>query len=231
MRHEAGALALQALVLALPVVVLGRGFDGVLLAFWAVVLLAHVSETSASRARRPDSSPPLGAAAAALAQLAVFWAATVEHVLTSRRVGAVQGALGALVFLLGVALRRAAMQRLGERFLDEVSLLPGHRLEMSGIYGVLRHPSESGLLCMSAGTALLLGSWAGAAACLAAVVPGVGWRVIREDRLLARHFCGEFDVYSRRVGALFPRCPRRMLASAATQGDGRPTVRSAPPPW
>ena len=230
MRHAAGALALQVLVLVLPVVVLGRGWDGMLLAFWAVVLLAHVSEARAGCARRPAAPPLWGAAFAALAQLAVFWVATVEHVLAGRRVVAVQGAVGALVFLLGVALRRAAMRRLGERFLDEVSLLSGHRLETSGIYGVLRHPSEGGLLCMSAGTALLLGSWVAGALCLAVVVPSVAVRVVLEDRLLATEFREEFDAYSRRVGALLPRWSRRSLEPVETQAGRTSTVLSAPPP-
>src|SRR6185503_4038437 len=73
----------------------------------------------------------------------LFWTATVDHVLSRRTPALFPAVLGGLVFASGLALRHASIRRLGERFLDDVCLLPGHRLETEGLYGVLRHPSEA----------------------------------------------------------------------------------------
>ena len=67
-------------------------------------------------------------------------------------------AWGALPFALGVALRLLAIATLGERFTHGVELIPGHRLERSGIYRWMHHPSELGLLLIGLGTGLLLGT-------------------------------------------------------------------------
>jgi protein-S-isoprenylcysteine O-methyltransferase len=171
-------------------------------AVWAFVALATVFcavEASAAHPTRGAGRAEAGGwlpAVTGLALLTVFLAA-----LLGRGAGS---AAGALLMAGGVALRWAAMRRLGQWFVSEVRLLPGHELVTGGVYRWVRHPSELGLLAIALGAALLLGS-------RAAGVGGVGlallvlWRVRVEDRMLALHFPEAFEAWSREVPALLPR--------------------------
>ncbi len=121
---------------------------------------------------------------------------------------------GAALLAAGVWLRIAALDALGDRFRHHVELLPDHRLETGGPYGVVRHPSELGLLLIGLGTGVLLGSpWAGWA-----LVPPTALRVRAEDRLLARAFGSAWVTWAGITPALVPSAARRA-------GRGSPTTR------
>lgn len=59
--------------------------------------------------------------------------------------------LGVLLYAVGGALRIWPVFVLGHRFSGLVAIQPGHRLETTGIYGVIRHPSYLGLLVSALG--------------------------------------------------------------------------------
>jgi protein-S-isoprenylcysteine O-methyltransferase Ste14 len=160
--------------------------------------------------------------AASLAVLAIFWAGLLERAAHAAPVAWYQPA-GAAAMLAGIALRRVAIRQLGEHFVSSVSVPGGRPLVQHGIYTRLRHPSESGLLLLALGTALLLGS--GAAAVLAACVllPLILVRMRIEDGCLLAAFGDEFQSYRTRVPALFPWFPGGMTAT------GRSTRTIAPP--
>ncbi len=89
-------------------------------------------------------------------------------------------AWGCVPFAVGVGLRLAAIEALGQRFLHGVELLPGHALERGGLYRWMRHPSEVGLLLIALGTGLMLGTpWA-----WLLMLPSTLVRVRAEERLL-----------------------------------------------
>jgi protein-S-isoprenylcysteine O-methyltransferase len=80
----------------------------------------------------------------------------------------------------------------------------GTRLRTTGVYRVVRHPSEAGTLAVAAGASALLSSpWALALAGLV-LLPLVVVRVRREDVVLAREIGAPFRAYARRVGGLLP---------------------------
>jgi protein-S-isoprenylcysteine O-methyltransferase Ste14 len=104
----------------------------------------------------------------------------------------------------GLALRIAAMHRLGSRFSPLAAVQRHHTLETGGLYGQLRHPGYLGAWVCLLGVVLAFGS----AATLPLVVLmglALGRRVATEERLLEDRFGAEFRAYRARVGAWLPR--------------------------
>src|SRR5262249_41788739 len=133
-----------------------------------LVVLASIAAALEASAQIPDGVTPSRstdrrtdaalAAATALGLLAVFeaailgavaWepAALLRDVLTLT--------FGAALFVSGAALRVSAIATLGEHFVFEARVTPEQPLVERGLYARMRHPSETGLLAMSLGAALL----------------------------------------------------------------------------
>ena len=111
---------------------------------------------------------------------------------------------GVAVAAAGLAIRIAAMARLGSRFTPILTVQPGHLLETGGLYARIRHPGYLGSLLASLGTALAFGSGIGLLPVLAfgALLAA---RIRREERLLAEHFGGAWREYRSRTGSLWPK--------------------------
>ncbi|KAG9310927.1 hypothetical protein JVU11DRAFT_8800 [Chiua virens] len=58
---------------------------------------------------------------------------------------------GCLLSLSGALLRAHCFHVLGSRFTFELSIRPAHTLVTDGVYGVVRHPSYTGMLTMAVG--------------------------------------------------------------------------------
>ncbi|MFZ1104669.1 MAG: isoprenylcysteine carboxylmethyltransferase family protein, partial [Hyphomicrobiaceae bacterium] len=67
----------------------------------------------------------------------------------------------------------------------------------TGPYAVVRHPMYAWALVMLAGIPLALGSWWGLAMLVPAVA-GIAWRLLDEERFLAKNLAGYTD-YMRNV--------------------------------
>jgi len=105
---------------------------------------------------------------------------------------------GLVVLALGVALRIAALRRLGRFFSEMIVLRDDHRLIREGPYRVLRHPLHAGLVLMALGLALLGGGgWRYAAPALAALASLLRER--REEAVLRERFGAEWDAYANRT--------------------------------
>jgi protein-S-isoprenylcysteine O-methyltransferase Ste14 len=72
----------------------------------------------------------------------------------------------------------------------------GHKVIDTGLYAHVRHPMYSAALLLFVGTPLLLGSWWGLA-CVPLLMTGIGWRAVREERVLMEHLDGYSDYLSR----------------------------------
>ncbi len=75
-------------------------------------------------------------------------------------------ALGVVVFVLGLALRAWAVRELGRFFKFTVVVQSDHRVVDTGPYGLIRHPSYTGLLMVELGLGIMLGTWLSIPACL-----------------------------------------------------------------
>lgn len=110
---------------------------------------------------------------------------------------------GVAVVAAGLAIRIAAMARLGSRFSPVVSIQRGHALETGGPYARVRHPGYLGAWLATLGAALAFCS--GPALIPAAVFLALlDARARREERLLETHFGDDYRAYRLRTGRLFP---------------------------
>lgn len=112
---------------------------------------------------------------------------------------------GAALFLLGAALRAAAVRTLRRHFSPMVELQPEHRLVREGPYAHLRHPAYLGSLAWALAVPLMLGSLLGVLAFVGVYAPALAYRIMVEERMLAAHFGADWEAYSARVPALWPR--------------------------
>lgn len=112
---------------------------------------------------------------------------------------------GGLLLSSGILLRLLAISTLQQWFLDGVRLEQQHPLITTGIYRSLRHPSETGNLCILFGSAWLLGTaWMGLGVLLL-WCPLTLWRLQQEEELLRVRFQEDFQHYQQTSGLLWPR--------------------------
>ncbi|MCB1098620.1 MAG: isoprenylcysteine carboxylmethyltransferase family protein [Verrucomicrobiae bacterium] len=111
---------------------------------------------------------------------------------------------GTLLFMIGTQLRAEAIRQLATDFHNTVKLSPCQELKTIGIYRYLRHPSETGNLCIAAGLAMFSGSACSAFFFLLAILPQTLLRVQAEDTLLGEAFGKDFINYSHQTPALLP---------------------------
>jgi protein-S-isoprenylcysteine O-methyltransferase Ste14 len=78
-----------------------------------------------------------------------------------------------------------------------IAIVPGQQVISTGPYAIVRHPMYASALLYLLGTPLALGSYWGFVAVLG-MLPFLIWRLLDEERLLARHLPGYAD-YQRRV--------------------------------
>jgi protein-S-isoprenylcysteine O-methyltransferase Ste14 len=78
-----------------------------------------------------------------------------------------------------------------------IEVTEGQRVIDTGPYALVRHPMYAGALVMFVGLPLALGSWWGLAPA-AAIVPILGWRLLREEAFLAEQLDG-YTAYRGRV--------------------------------
>jgi protein-S-isoprenylcysteine O-methyltransferase Ste14 len=214
MRPWAGRLAGAAAhlaILVLPVAVLGLGpAAGADPAVW-LFLLGATSLYWAESAARPvalrepcPETPAVHRVAqlTGVVMLAAFWAGLIERTLRGSDFGWPQFA-GLAGMGLGIGLRVAAIHTLGRFFRTEIAVERDQPLVQSGVYRLVRHPSETGLLLCVFGVATLFESVAAAVLGLA-LIPLSLWRVRREDRRLHDAFPAEFSAYAGRVKRLVP---------------------------
>jgi protein-S-isoprenylcysteine O-methyltransferase Ste14 len=110
---------------------------------------------------------------------------------------------GVVICFLGGLLRIIPVYALRERFSGLVAIQPGHTLETTGMYGVIRNPSYLGLLITSLGWVLTFRSGVGVLLAASLLVPLVA-RIRAEERLLRSHFGAEYDAYFARTWRLLP---------------------------
>lgn len=136
--------------------------------------------------------------------LAGFWLGLFEHELAGRHSYFVTMLFGGGLMLLGCVLRLTAILTLGLQFRTEVSTSACSRLVRHGVYRVMRHPSETGLLAVALGAALLLGSFSAALLWIIVLAPLVFCRLALEERLLVARHGARYERYRRRVRRLIP---------------------------
>jgi protein-S-isoprenylcysteine O-methyltransferase Ste14 len=111
--------------------------------------------------------------------------------------------VGLALLTVGGVLRIAAVFVLGRRFTGLVAIQQDHRLQTSGLYRYIRHPSYAGMLLYLAGLVLVFRCWLGlllVAGTLAVLVA----RMNAEEALLQNEFGEEYISYRRHTWRLMP---------------------------
>ena len=198
------ALVLNTAVVG-PVLVIADLDPGPALLFMILVnAFAAFEAAGAEAVDHFDGRYPVAELATALATLALFWLAALTG--EASPPGPLM-LLGALVMVFGIGLRHVAMRTLGSAFITQVR--PKTTLKREGVYSLVRHPSELGLLAITLGSALTLSSEPALLAWLIAFVPLTLHRIRAEDKELAS------------------RCPPRVGASSSRPCRG---ARAQPRP-
>ncbi|MGJ7518380.1 methyltransferase family protein [Pseudomonas baetica] len=112
--------------------------------------------------------------------------------------------LGALLFIVGGALRLWPVFVLGKRFSGLVAIQPGHRLVTDGLYRHLRNPSYLGMLVIGLGWALAFRSSVGLLLVALTLIPLIA-RIHSEEALLRAQFGTEYEAYCARTWRLIPK--------------------------
>lgn len=111
-------------------------------------------------------------------------------------------ALGILIFGLGI--RAVAIFTLGKAFSTNVAVRAGQRLERSGLYTLVRHPSYLGLELILLAFALHTCTWACFAVVLVPPTLAVLYRIHVEEIALRIAFGSDYEDYSRSTKRLIP---------------------------
>lgn len=111
-------------------------------------------------------------------------------------------ALGILI--LGLGIRGVAIFTLGKAFSANVAMLPGQRLQRSGLYALVRHPSYFGLELIFLAFALHSRTWACFAVVLIPPSLAVLYRIHVEETALRLAFGADYENYSRSTKRLIP---------------------------
>jgi protein-S-isoprenylcysteine O-methyltransferase Ste14 len=85
-----------------------------------------------------------------------------------------------------------------------VELAPDQHVISTGPYARVRHPMYAGMLVMFAGIPIALGSWWGLVV-LVAILPALIWRLLDEERFLARNLPGYVEYQNTVRYRLIPR--------------------------
>jgi protein-S-isoprenylcysteine O-methyltransferase len=113
-------------------------------------------------------------------------------------------AAGLALLVAGTALRWAAIRALWRYFTVSVSILEGQGVVRRGPYGVVRHPSYTGLLLRYLGFGLAFANWVSAALIFLPLLAATLYRIRVEEEALLAHFGEEYAAYARETKRLVP---------------------------
>lgn len=108
------------------------------------------------------------------------------------------------ILILGLGVRAVAIVKLGRAFSANVAMRTGQRLQQSGLYRLVRHPSYLGLELIFLALALHARTWACFGVALVPPTLAVLYRIHVEETALRRAFGADYEDYSRSTKRLIP---------------------------
>lgn len=135
--------------------------------------------------------------------LVVFWTSIYDYV-TCFEFNLLQVFAGCLLIALGVVIRVMSIKKLSKHFVSHISYIENHKLVTTGIYSIVRHPSELGLLSICFGVVMLHASMAGLSLIAFFLLPLVLYRVFLEEKLLLSLFDTDYEEYKAITPCLLP---------------------------
>jgi protein-S-isoprenylcysteine O-methyltransferase Ste14 len=108
------------------------------------------------------------------------------------------------ILSLGLEVRTVAIVTLGKAFSANVAMRSGQKLQRSGLYALVRHPSYLGLELILLALALHSRTWACFAVILVPPTMAVLYRIHVEETALRLAFGPDYEDYSRNTKRLIP---------------------------
>jgi protein-S-isoprenylcysteine O-methyltransferase Ste14 len=112
--------------------------------------------------------------------------------------------IGLIVLVTALAIRWIAIYTLGRSFSSNVAIFDSQKLNRSGLYRFIRHPSYLGLILVFLAVGLHSRNWLSFA--IAVVPPTVAllYRIRVEESALLQAFGSEYAAYTKEVSRLIP---------------------------
>jgi protein-S-isoprenylcysteine O-methyltransferase Ste14 len=105
---------------------------------------------------------------------------------------------------LGLAIRWSAIYTLGKSFSANVAIHSTQKLNVSGLFRWMRHPSYAGMLLIFLAMGLNTRNWLGLGIIVLLPMAALLYRIHVEEAALTGAFATEYVEYSRRVKRLIP---------------------------
>ncbi len=105
---------------------------------------------------------------------------------------------------LGLAIRWTAIYTLGKSFSANVAIHATQRLNQSGLFRLVRHPSYTGILLIFVAMGLKTRNWLGLGIIVLLPMAALLYRIHVEEAALTGAFGAEYVEYSRRTKRLIP---------------------------
>lgn len=127
-----------------------------------------------------------------------------EHLLFATELNFGVYAIGIPIAIIGIYLRISALKELKSAFASLPYVTTGQKLNTRGLYRFVRHPSETGLICITVGMVWMMGSIMGLIMVVTILLPVSYWRVAREECVLRKNFKQDYMDYQNSVPSIFP---------------------------
>lgn len=112
--------------------------------------------------------------------------------------------IGALLLVLGIAVRVWAIRTLGKHFTATVTLTDDHQLVRTGPYRFVRHPSYLGAFMAIMGCPIFLNAWWATGIAIAAMTIAYYLRIGVEEKMLSSYFGDKYLEYSKQTKRIIP---------------------------
>ncbi len=112
--------------------------------------------------------------------------------------------VGIGIMLLGFAFRVWAVATLGSSFRTTVETHEGQAVVTRGPYGLVRHPSYTGILVITLGYGIALQSWLSLAFAVLLPLAALIYRIHVEETALLASIGPDYEAYQRRTKRLIP---------------------------
>ena len=112
--------------------------------------------------------------------------------------------VGLALITVSVGLISWARQALRGQFSGHIQIQPEHKLIKNGPYKHIRNPGYLGYILLALGISIGFGSLVAFAALVLLLLPGVVYRILVEEKLLAQGFGKEYQDYLHKTSRLLP---------------------------
>jgi protein-S-isoprenylcysteine O-methyltransferase Ste14 len=109
-----------------------------------------------------------------------------------------------VVLIIGLAIRWTAILTLGKSFSINVAIHKDQKVQRTGIFRYVRHPSYSGMLIIFAAIGINLRNWESLVIVLVFPIAALLYRIHVEEAALNRAFGADYADYSARTRRLIP---------------------------